>query len=209
MFSYGACVKNLEIKHMEISTDDVKKLRDQTGVSIMQCKQALEEAEGDFDKALLILKKKGSAVAAKKSDRELGAGAVAAYIHGNKEVGSMVTLLSETDFVSKNEEFSQLAYDIAMHVAATNPEYLSRDDIPEEKMNEIKALFEKEIADKPDDLKEQILGGKVDAYLKNLVLLEQEYIKDPEQTIQNLIDSATQKFGERIQVGEFVRYSTR
>lgn len=191
------------------STEDVKKLRDQTGVSVMQCKQALEEAAGDFDKALLILKKKGSAVAAKKSDRELGAGAVAAYVHSNKEVGSMVTLMSETDFVSKNEEFTQLAYDIAMHAAATNPEFLSRNDIPEDKMNEIKGLFEKEVADKPDNLKEQILNGKVDAYLKNLVLLEQDFIKDPEQTIQGLIDSATQKFGERIEVGEFVRFSTR
>lgn len=191
------------------STDDVKKLRDATGISVMQCKSALEEAEGDYDKALLILQKKGSALAAKKSDRELGAGAVSAYIHSTKEVGSMVVLHSETDFVSKNEEFVALAYDIAMHIAATNPQYIKREDIDETKLAEIRGLFAKEVADKPDDLKEKILEGKVDAYLKNIVLLEQNFIKDQEKTIKTLIDAATHKFGERIEVGKFARYSTR
>lgn len=191
------------------STDDVKKLRDATGISVMQCKNALEEAGGDYDKALLILQKKGSALAAKKADRELGAGAVAAYVHSNKEVGSMVVLHSETDFVAKNEEFTALAYDIAMHIAAANPQYVKRADIDETKLAEIKALFEKEVADKPDNLKEQILEGKVSAYLKNIVLLEQDFIKDPEKTIQALIEGAVQKFGERIEVGQFTRYSTR
>lgn len=191
------------------STEDVKKLRDMTGVSVMQCKNALDEAAGDFDKAVMILKKKGSAASAKKADRELGAGSVAAYVHANKEVGAMVTLMSETDFVSKNEEFEKLAYDIAMHIAAAAPEFKSRNDIAAEKMDEITALFEKEVVDKPDNLKEQILTGKVDAYLKELVLLEQPFIKDPEQTIQGLIDTATQKFGERIEVGSFTRTTTR
>lgn len=191
------------------STEDVKKLRDMTGVSVMQCKNALEEAGGDFDKAILILKKKGSAASAKKADRELGAGTVASYVHANKEVGATITLLSETDFVAKNEEFEKLAYDIAMHIAAAGPEYKTREEISAEKMEEIKALFAKEVADKPKDLQEQILGGKVDAYLKGMVLLEQPFIKDQEQTIQGLIDEATQKFGERIEVGEFSRLSTR
>lgn len=191
------------------STEDVKKLRDMTGISIMQCKQALEEAGDDLEKAILILRKKGGAISAKKSDRELGAGVVSSYVHGNKQVGSMVTLMCETDFVSKNEEFVALAYDIAMHVAAANPTYVSRDEIPEEKMNEIKGLFEKDVAGKPENLKEQILGGKVDAYLKGMVLLEQDFIKDPERTIKSLIESATQKFGERIEVGEFTRFSTK
>jgi len=191
------------------SAEDVKKLRDMTGVSIMQCKGALDEAEGDFDKALLILKKKGSSITAKKADRELGAGTVAGYVHANKEVGALVTLMSETDFVSKNEEFAKLAYDIAMHVAAAGPEYLSREDIPAEKLEEIKSLFVKEVADKPENLREQILSGKVDAYLKNVVLLEQPFIKDQDQTIQDLIDTATQKFSERIEIGDFTRVSTR
>ncbi|XKT74440.1 MAG: elongation factor Ts [Patescibacteria group bacterium UBA2163] len=191
------------------STEDVKKLRDATGISVMQCKQALEEAGGDYDKALQILQEKGAAIAAKKADRDLGAGAVSAYIHSNRAAGSMVLLLSETDFVSNNEEFVALAYDIAMHITAANPAYLKRDDIPEERLAEINAMFDEEVADKPDDLKEKIRQGKVDAYLKGIVLMEQEFIKDPEKTIRDLIDSATQKFGERIEVGEFTRYSTR
>lgn len=191
------------------STDDVKKLRDATGISVMQCKNALEEAEGDYDKALLILQKKGSAIAAKKADRELGAGAVASYIHSNKEVGSMVVLHSETDFVSKNEEFTALAYDIAMHIAASHPQYVKRTDIDESKLADIKALFAKEVEGKPDNLKEQILEGKVDAYLKNIVLMEQPFIKDPEKTIKDLIENATQKFGERVEVGQFTRYTAR
>lgn len=191
------------------TTDDVKKLRDMTGISVMQCKQALDEAGGDFDKALLLLQKKGSALAAKKSDRELGAGTVAAYIHSTKDVGSMVVLNSETDFVAKNEEFVRLAYDIAMHVSAAQPQFIKREEIDPEMHERIKALFTKEVLDKPENLREQILTGKIDAYLKNLVLLEQPFIKDPEKTIKDLLDGAVQKFGERVEVSKIARFSTR
>lgn len=191
------------------TTDDVKKLRDMTGISVMQCKQALDEAGGDFDKALLLLQKKGSALAAKKSDRELGAGTVAAYIHSTKDVGSMVVLNSETDFVAKNEEFVRLAYDIAMHVSAAQPQFIKREEIDQEMHERIKELFTKEVLDKPENLREQILTGKIDAYLKNLVLLEQPFIKDPEKTIKDLLDGAVQKFGERVEVSKIARFSTR
>lgn len=191
------------------STDDVKKLRDMTGISVMQCKVALEEAGGDVDKALLILQKKGSAIAAKKADRELSAGTVASYIHSTKEVGSVVVLRSETDFVAKNEEFIKLAYDLAMHVSASNPQYVKREDVDTAKLEAIREMFMKEVADKPEALREQILSGKVDAYLKNMVLMEQEFIKDPEKKIKDLIDSASQKFGERIEVGQMMRFSAR
>lgn len=191
------------------STDDVKKLRDMTGISVMQCKVALDEANGDFDKALLILQKKGSAIAAKKADRELGAGTVASYIHSTKEVGSVVVLRSETDFVAKNDEFIKLAYDLAMHVSAANPQYVKREDVDASKLEAIKEMFMKEVADKPEALREQILSGKVDAYLKNMVLMEQEFIKDPEKKIKDLIDNAMQKFGERIEVGQMMRFSAR
>lgn len=194
---------------MAITTDEVKKLRDATGVSIMQCKQALEEAEGDFDKAILILRKKGGAAAAKKADRELGAGTVASYLHGNKEIAATVVLRSETDFVSKNEEFEALAYDIAMQVAATNPLYVKREDVPEDKLEAIKEMFAAEVAGKPDNLKEQILGGKVDAYLQGMVLLEQPFIKDGERTIKSLLEEATQKFGERVEIGQISRLSVK
>ena len=195
------------------NTDDVKKLRDHTGVSVMQCKQALDEAGGDYDKALIILQKKAGAIAEKKADRELGAGAIAAYVHSNKEVGAMVVLHSETDFVAKNEEFVALAYDIAMHIAATNPKYVKREDVDEKELAAIKETLSQEVAkeagDKPADIQEKILSGKIDSYLKMQILLEQEFIKDQEKTIQDLLTAATQKFGERIEVGEVKRFSTR
>ncbi|MES2014238.1 MAG: elongation factor Ts [Patescibacteria group bacterium] len=194
---------------MEISSEQVKELRDMTGISVMQCKAALVEAEGNKEKALMILSKKSGSIAAKKGDRTLGAGIVSSYIHSNKEIGSMVILRSETDFVAKNEEFVALARDIALQVAASNPTYVRREEITPEKMEEIKALFLKEVEGKPENLKETILAGKVDAYLKNLVLLEQVFIKDGEKTIQNLLDGAIQKFGERVDIDRFVRFAAK
>lgn len=194
---------------MQITSDMVKELRDRTGISVMQCKAALEEAGGDAEKALLILSKKSGQIAAKKSDRTLGAGTVSSYIHANKEVGSMVVLRSETDFVSKNEEFVALAREIALQVAASNPAYVKREDIPAGKLEEIKALFVKEAEGKPENLKETILAGKVDAYLKGIVLLEQPHIKDDSKTIRDLIEGAIHKFGERIEVEKFARFSVK
>lgn len=147
-----------------VSASDIKRLRDETGISMAVCKQALEEAGGDHDKALAILVSKGAATAAKKSERSLGAGTVSAYVHGNKNIGAMVELDSESDFVSKNEEFVNLAHDIAMHVSATNPENLES-------------------------------------------LLAEPFIKDPEKTIKQLIEGATQKFGERIELVKFTRFA--
>jgi len=145
---------------MKITSEVVKELRDRTGISVMECKKALQEADGDLDKALAILGKKSTISAAKKADRVLAAGAVLAYIHSNHQVGALVVLLSETDFVSKNEEFSALGRDIAMHVAAMHPQDLAE-------------------------------------------LLAQPFIKDPSKTIKDLLSSATQKFGERVEVREF------
>lgn len=192
-----------------ISTEDIKKLRDASGISVMQCRKALEEAGGDFDKAVVILKKKGAEVAAKKSDRTLASGVVASYIHATGTVGSMVELFCETDFVSGNDEFKKLAYDIAMHVAASNPEFLKSDDITKEAKDMAKEIFTKEVEGKPEAMKEKILGGKLDAYFKERVLLEQPFIKNPEITIKGLIDGAVQKFGERIELGRFARFSIK
>lgn len=190
-----------------ITTDQVKELRNSTGISVMQCKKALEEAGGDMEKALLLLKKKGADIASKKSSRELGAGTVAAYVHGNGSIGAMVALQSETDFVSKNKEFEALAYDIAMHVSATNPEFLSTDDISEGEKEKAKEAFQSEVEGKPADLKDKILQGKLDAYFKERILLDQSFIKNEEQTIRQLIEAATQKFGEKIEIGRFVRFT--
>ena len=183
---------------MEISTTDIKALRDQTGISVMQCKKALEEAGGDMDKAVIILKKKRSEAADKKADRTLGAGAVGVYTHNTNEVASMVILACETDFVSKNEEFIALARDIAMHVAATNPKYISREEVDETAIEKAKEVFQAEIVDKPTDMQEKIMEGKISSYFKEQILLEQAFIKNPEQTIADLVSGAVQKFGEKI-----------
>ncbi len=188
-----------------ITTEEIKKLRDQTGVSVMQCKKALEEADGSFEKAVVILRKKSSEIASKKGDRELGAGVVASYLHATQAVGAMVVLSSETDFVSKNDEFRKLAYDIAMHVAASNPEYLSLNDITPEAKQIAKDVFAEEVKGKPEDLKEKILEGKLASYFSDKVLLQQPYIKNPEITVGGLVDEAVQKFGERVEISKYVR----
>lgn len=147
---------------MSVSIEQIKQLREQTGLSIMQCKDALEAVDGDMDKAIEELRKKGAAVAAKKTDRELGAGTIASYVHAGNTIGAMVELLCETDFVARNEEFQQLAYEIAMQVAATDEHVL------EEGAEE---------------------------------LLKQPYIKETDRTVGDLLQDATQKFGERIELG--------
>ncbi len=194
---------------MEISSADIKALRDQTGISVMQCKKALEEAQGDMDKALIILKKKRSEAAEKKSDRELGAGAVGAYVHNTKEVAALVLLSCETDFVSKNEEFVALANNIAMHVAAMNPKFITRTEISETAIEKAKEVFSSEIKDKPADMQEKIMKGKLDAYFKDQILLEQSFVKNPEQTIKEMIDGGVQKFGENITISEMRRVSVK
>jgi elongation factor Ts len=193
---------------MEITLDTVKQLRDKTGVSIMQCRKALEEAEGDMDKAEVILKKRSGAAADKKADRELGAGAIGTYVHDGV-VGAMILLSSETDFVSKNEEFGDLARAIAMHVAAVNPAYLSSEEISEEARKAALAVFTEEVKDKPADMQEKILEGKMAAYFKDQVLLEQPYIRDESKTVRDLLNEATQKFGERVEISKFARFSAR
>lgn len=192
-----------------ITTEQIKELRDKTGVSIMQCKKALEDAGGDFEQALVLLKKKGAEIAEKKGDRDLGAGVVQAYIHTSGEIGAMVELWCETDFVAKNEEFKALAYDIAMQVAATKPEFKSMDDVNEDSKAKAKEVFEKELEGKPENLKAQILEGKINAYFKEMVLLEQPFIKDDSVTVATKISNAIQKFGEKVVIGKFARFTTK
>ncbi|OGG51066.1 hypothetical protein A3C18_03640 [Candidatus Kaiserbacteria bacterium RIFCSPHIGHO2_02_FULL_54_11b] len=194
---------------MEITTETIKALRDVTGVSVMQCKKALEEAGGDIEKAKVILRKQSSAIASKKSDRALGAGVAAAYTHAGGSVVAAVVLACETDFVSKNEEFSQLAYGIAMHIAAMNPTFLSRDDVKEEDLKAARAVFAEEAAKIPENVRAKAIEGKVDSYLGERVLLEQPYVKDPGITIRELIDGAVQKFGEKVELVRFERLSVK
>lgn len=191
-----------------ISTEQVKELRDKTGVSVMQCRKVLEEANGDMDKALLLLKKKGADVASKKSDRSLGAGTIQSYIHANGTVGAIVELSCETDFVAKNEEFKKVAYDIAMQVAATNPEFLSMNDITADAREKAEEAFKHEVEGKPEDMKKKIMEGKLNSFFTERVLLEQPFIKDQNITIRELVNSVVQKFGEKTEIRRFVRFST-
>ena len=193
---------------MEITTNIIKELREKTGVSVMQCKKALEEAGGDLAQAEVILKKRSAESAEKKQERELKAGALGWYIHDGA-VGAMVVLYCETDFVAKNPEFVALAREIAMQVAATEPLFATVEEIPQETRDAATAVFEKEVADKPADMQAKILDGKLASYFRDQVLLEQPFIKDETKTIRALLNEATQKFGERIEIGRFARLSTR
>ena len=178
---------------MAITTEQVKALRDKTGISIMQCKKALEEAGGDAEKALVILRKKSGEISAKKTDRIFKAGVISAYIHSNGTVGTMVELNCESDFVANNEEIQTLARDIAMHITASNPKFIRKEDITESDMTAAKAVFEEEVKGKPEAMKEKILQGKLDTYFADMVLLNQPFIKNPDVTIQGLIDVAAGK----------------
>ncbi len=192
-----------------ITTEQIKNLRERTGISVMQCKKALEDAGGDTEKAVAFLKKKGAEIADKKAERTLGAGIVQAYIHANGAVGAMVELNCETDFVAKNEEFKALAYDIAMHVAAMRPEFLDESAISDEEKAEAKKLFQEEVnkMQKPDDIKAKVMEGKLATYFGERTLMAQSFVKNPDHTIADLVKSATQKFGEKTLVSRFARFS--
>lgn len=194
---------------MEITSAQIKELRDQTGISVMQCKKALEEAGGDKEKALIILKKRRSEAAEKKSDRELAAGTIGVYLHNTNEVAAMVVLSCETDFVAKNEEFVSLAREIAMHVAALDPAFISRDQVSPEALEKAKEVFADEIKDKPAEMQEKILEGKLSAYFKDKILLEQPFIKNPDTTIAEMVHGAIQKFGENVTIAKVERISVK
>lgn len=193
---------------MEIGTDVVKALRDKTGVSVMQCRKALEEAEGDLAKAEVILRKKSGAQAEKKADRTFGAGAIGSYVHDGA-IGAMVLVSCETDFVSKNPEFGALAREVAMQVAASNPAFITEAEIPQDAKESATEVFKKEVADKPADMQEKILAGKLASYFESQVLMNQPYIKDESKRVSDLISEATQKFGERIEITQIARFSAR
>ena len=194
---------------MEITSAQIKELRDKTGISVMQGKKALEETGGDMEKALIVLKKRRSEAAEKKADRELAAGTIGVYVHNTNEVAAMVVLSSETDFVAKNDEFVQLAREIAMHVAAANPEFITRAEVTPEALQKAKEVFAEEVKDKPAEMQEKILEGKLSAYFKDKILLEQPFIKNPDTTIGEMVNGAIQKFGENVAVAKMQRISIK
>jgi len=191
-----------------ISIDQIKSLREKTGISMIECKKALEEANGDENKAIEILKKKGIEVAEKKSGRETKQGIVEAYIHSNRKMGALVEVYCETDFVAKNSQFKELAHNLAMHITAMNPLYLSEEEIPEKVITEEKELLYSQFKDsgKPEKVIEQIIEGKLKKQHEQICLLSQPFIKNPDITIKQLIDEYIAKLGENIRIGKFVRF---
>lgn len=194
---------------MIINPKLVSRLREQTGAGIVECKNALDEAEGDIEKAIEILKKKGEIKAAKKSaERTTKEGLVHAYIHANGKVGAMVEVSCETDFVARNEEFQTFVHDIAMQVAAANPLYIKPEDIPEEVVAKEKEMYLEEIRgqEKPPAIVEKILGGKLEKYFEDVCLLKQPFVKDEDVTVEELINQKIAKIGEKIEIKRFIRF---
>jgi len=195
---------------MSISAQDVKALRERTGAGMMECKKCLAEAEGDLDKAQELLKQKGLAQAEKKADRTAAQGVVTSYIHGGGKIGVLVEVNCETDFVGKNEDFQAFARDIAMHIAASSPEYVRREEIPEERVTEerelIKGQAAEDIEGKPDHVVDQILEGKLDKRLSALTLLDQPFVKDPDQTVEEVTKELVAKLGENVRIRRFARF---
>ena len=193
---------------MNITTEMVKELRDQTKVSIMQCKKALEEAGGDMEKAIMVLRKVSAATAAKKSDRELGAGIIGSYTHNNRKVAAIVEVQCETDFVAQNPEVMEFADNLAMHIVAMNPQYVSAEEISDEETQKAKDFFLEEIgqSDKPVEIQEKILSGKMNDFFAEKTLMNQSYIMNGDMTIADVVNGLTQKTGERVVIGKFSRF---
>jgi elongation factor Ts len=192
---------------MSISATDVKELRDKTGAGFMDAKKALEEASGNIDKAMEILRQKGMASADKKMGRIAAEGLVGSYVHNGK-IGVLVEVNCETDFVAKNEEFQQLVKDICLQIASSAPEYVSRDEIPAFVIEEEKRIEsgKEDIQNKPENIREKIVQGRVDKLLGEKILMEQSFVKDTEMTIEQLIKEKIMKIGEKITIRRFTRY---
>jgi len=194
---------------MAISPADVKKLREQTGCGIMDCKQALQEANGDFEEATDILRKKGIAVAAKRADRAASEGAVVSYIHGDGRIGVLLELNCETDFVARTDSFRELARELAMQVAAAKPKWVAKGDVCEADLaRERSVLIEQAKAEgKPEHIAERMVEGRMRKFYEEFCLLEQEYIRDESKRVQDLIDDLVGQCGEKVIVRRFVRYA--
>jgi len=193
---------------MNVSAEQIKKLRELTGAGILDAKNTLEQLNGDFDKAVAILKEKGLKAAEKKAERVAKQGVVETYVHGGGRIGVLVEVNCETDFVAATVDFKDLAHDIALQIAATKPQYVAPQDIPSEKIDEMKKAFtDAAVADhKPANIIEKIVTGKIEAFYKEACLLRQPFIRDDSQTIHDRIQLAITKLGENIVVKRFTRF---
>ncbi len=193
---------------MTITTKMVKDLRDKTQAGMMDCKKALENTNGDMEKAIDLLRQKGLAVAAKRANRATSEGVVATYIHAGGKLGVMVELGCETDFVAKNDDFREFAKDIAMHIAAANPISINRDDVPAAVIAREKDIFIQQAleSDKSEAVKEKMITGKIEKFLAEVALLEQKFVKNDKLSIQDLLNELIGKMGENISVKKFARF---
>ncbi len=193
---------------MEIAATLVRELRSKTGVGIMECKSALQEAQGDIDRAVAILRERGIAQAAKKAGRTAAEGLIVAYVHPGCRVGVLLELNCETDFVARNEYFQTLAKDLAMHVAAMNPLHLRRDDVPSSVLEEERRILrvQTEGVGKPPDVLERIIRGRLEKFFVETCLMDQPFVKDSTRTVEQVIKEAISTIGENIVVRRFCRY---
>ena len=191
---------------MAITAQEVNKLRQQTGAGMMDCKKALEENNGDFEQAIDYLRKKGAKVAANRGDRDSKEGVVLAKTSADNKRGILIWVNCETDFVARTDDFKNLVKEIALHIAASNPLYISKEDVPAEVIEKEKEIYKEQFAGKPDDVIEKMLEGKVAKYYEEVCLLEQPFVRDGEKTIGGLLGEATGKMGENIQIRRFARF---
>lgn len=193
---------------MEINAAAVKALREKTGVGMMECKSALQEARGDVAEAEKILRKRGVAVAAKKAGRATGEGAVAAYIHTGGKIGVLLEVNCETDFAARNEDFQQLVRDVAMHVAAAAPRFVRREDVGEAVLAEEREIASEQAlkSGKPEKVVDKIVEGKMEKFYSEVCLLEQPFVKDPDKTVGQRVAESVARIGENIQIRRFVRW---
>jgi elongation factor Ts len=191
----------------EVNPALVKQLRDKTNAGMMDCKKALVESDGDLGKAEEILRKKGIASASKKASRSAKEGLVASYIHLQGKVGVLLEVNCETDFVAKNDNFRDFVKDITLHIAAAHPLYVSRDQVPAQTVEREREIYRAQVAGKPANIIEKIVDGKVDKFFGSVCLLEQPFIKNPDQTIKDLVSSKISELGENIVIRRFARYA--
>lgn len=188
---------------------EVKQLRDATGAGMMDCKRALIESDGDLDRAVELLREKGLASVAKRAGRSANQGLVDAYVHFNNTVGVLIEVNCETDFVAKTDDFKRLVKDIALHIASpSSPRFLAREEVPQSELDQERHIAEVQAkeAGKPENIIDKIVEGKLNAFMKDVVLLEQPYVKDDSKTVQQLLDETSAKVGERIAVRRFTRF---
>ena len=190
----------------EITAQAVNEFRKKTGLGLMECKKLLQEADGDIKKAQTLAKERGLKQAELRAGRAAKAGRIEVYIHHDARSGVLVELNCETDFVARNEEFKQLAKDLALHIMAANPAYVKREDVPEEAVAEQKRIFMSQVADKPVNIQEKIAQGKIDAWFGESVLLDQKFVKDETKSVRDVILAVNSRTGENISVARFARF---